>query len=210
MSGPRVKICGIVTAEAFDAACEAGADDIGFNFFPASPRYIAPAQAAALSARRPGGPRRFGLFVEPDRKQIEAVLAEVALDCLQIHGSAASIAALDLAIPVWRALGVAAERDFPAGEAAVVGYVVEAKPPPGATRPGGNAVVADWDLLSRFRPAKPWLLAGGLTPENVQEALRRTGAPGVDVASGVETAPGVKSPALIREFIRQAKQAAPL
>ena len=97
------------------------------------------------------------------------------------------------------------EEDFPGQDEIADGYVVEAKPPPGATRPGGNAVQADWELLSRFRPAKPWLLAGGLRPENVAEALRVTGAPGVDVSSGVETAPGRKSPELIRAFIEAAR-----
>jgi hypothetical protein len=107
--------------------------------------------------------------------------------------------------PVWRQLGVASAADFPAADERADGYVVEAKPPPGATRPGGNAVRADWALLATFRPAKPWLLAGGLNPGNVAEAIARTGAPGVDVSSGVETAPGVKSPELIRAFVRAAR-----
>ncbi len=202
-----VKICGINSAAAFDAAWEAGADYIGFVFFPPSPRYVTPAQAASLSARQAGGPLRVGLFVNPDEAQIETVLRAIRLDILQLHAIPELAAALRarFGLPVWRQLGVAAEEDFPAPGEEVDGYVVEAKPPPGATRPGGNAVRADWDLLARFRPDKPWLLAGGLTPENVAAALARTHAPGVDVSSGVEHAPGQKSPDLIRAFIHAAR-----
>ncbi|OYV33686.1 MAG: N-(5'-phosphoribosyl)anthranilate isomerase, partial [Acidocella sp. 20-61-6] len=181
MSARLVKICGINSADAFDAAAESGADYVGFVFCAASPRNVTPDQAAAISARQEGGPKRVGLFVNPGKSEIEAALAVVKLDILQIHGTAASIAALGLDMPVWQALGIATQADFPAPAQAIAGYVVEAKPPPGATRPGGNAVIADWELLSRFRPTKPWLLAGGLNPDNVQAALRQTGAPGADV-----------------------------
>jgi phosphoribosylanthranilate isomerase len=203
-----VKICGINSPAAFDAVVEGGADYIGFNFFPPSPRYVTPAEAAILSARHKGaGPLRMGLFVNPELDEIDAVLQKIALDILQIHGDPVRCAALRarFGLPVWRQLGVTTEADFPAPDEVVDGYLAEAKPPPGATRPGGNAVQADWPLLSRFRPAKPWLLAGGLRPDNVAEALRVTGAPGVDVASGVETAPGQKSPELISAFIKAAR-----
>jgi len=203
-----VKICGVNSEAAFDAAVEAGADYIGFVFFPPSPRYVTAAQAAALSARQAGGPARVGLFVDPKPAEIEAVLAQLRLDVLQVHAPAAEIAALKarFGLPVWQALGVQSAADFPAPGAAD-GYVVEARPPAGATRPGGNAVIADWNLLASFPKDKFWLLAGGLTPGNVAEALRRTGAPGADVSSGVETAPGVKSPERIKEFVRQGKEA---
>jgi phosphoribosylanthranilate isomerase len=205
-----VKICGVNSEAAFDAAAQAGAEYIGFVFFPPSPRYVTAAQAAALSARHPGGPARVGLFVDPKPAEIEAVLAHVPLDVLQVHAPAAEIAALKarFGLPVWQALGVESAADFPAPDSAADGFIVEAKPPAGATRPGGNAVMADWDLLAGFPKGKFWLLAGGLTPGNVAEALRRTGAPGADVSSGVESAPGVKSAAFIREFVKQVKEVA--
>ena len=199
-----VKICGINTPAAFDAAVEAGADYLGFNFFPPSPRYITPADAGALSARHEGAkPFRVGLFVDPGFDEIDAVLRDISLDILQIHANPSLVAALRdrFGRPVWRQLGVTTTAYFPDPKEYADGFIVEAKPPPGATRPGGNAVLADWPLLASFRPAKPWFLAGGLRPDNVAEALRATGAPGVDVSSGVETAPGQKSPDLIRQFI---------
>ncbi len=203
-----VKICGINSPEAFDAAVEAGADYIGFVFFPASPRFVTPVEAAVLSARQVGAkPLRVGLFVNPGFDEVEAVLREISLDVLQVHGSASLVAPLRdrFGRPVWRQLGVTTAEDFPGRDEFADGFLVEAKAPPGATRPGGNAVKADWPLLANFRPVKPWLLAGGLNPGNVAEGLRVTGAPGVDVSSGVEIAPGQKSPALIRAFIAAAR-----
>jgi phosphoribosylanthranilate isomerase len=203
MTPPRVKICGINSAASFDAVVEAGADFLGFVFFPPSPRFVTPAQAAALSARHTGGPKRVGLFVKPAAADIEAALSEVKLDILQIYAAPAEAAALkaQFGLPLWRSVGIFAPADFPDVAEPVEGYVAEAKPPPGATRPGGNAVQADWDLLAHWRPEKFWLLAGGLRPETVAAALRITGASGADVSSGVETAPGQKSPALIKAFV---------
>jgi phosphoribosylanthranilate isomerase len=203
-----VKICGINSTAAFDAAVEAGADFVGFVFFPASPRFVTPVEAAVLSGRSGAHqPLRVGLFVNPSFDEVETVLREISLDILQIHGGAPLIAALRdrFGRPVWRQLGVSTAEDFPGPHEIADGYVVEAKPPPGATRPGGNAVQADWKLLAQFRPPKPWLLAGGLKPDNVRQGLRITGAPGADVSSGVETAPGKKSPELIRQFIAAAR-----
>ena len=203
-----IKICGINSDAAFDAAVEAGADFVGFVFFPASPRFITPVEAAMFSARHKGAvPKRVGLFVNPSFDEVEATLREISLDILQVHANPTLVATLRdrFGRPVWRQLGVSTEADFPDAHEVADGFVVEAKPPAGATRPGGNAVQADWKLLATFRPAKPWLLAGGLRPDNVAEALRVTGAPGVDVSSGVETAPGQKSPELIRAFIAAAR-----
>jgi phosphoribosylanthranilate isomerase len=194
-----VKICGINSAAAFDATVAAGADYLGFVFFQRSPRYVTPAQAAGLTARHAGGPKRVGLFVNPTLADITAVLAEVELDILQINGSIPA----GLSRPVWRAFGAATAEDLPVAGESVAGYVAEAKPPPGASRPGGNATIADWALLSQWQAPKPWLLAGGLTPQNVGAALVQTRADGADVSSGVETAPGVKSPELIKKFIEE-------
>ncbi len=201
---PKVKICGVNAPAAFDAVVAAEADYLGFVFFPPSPRFVTAGQAAALSARARGGPQRVGLFVNPTLAEVAAVLAEIHLDVLQVHASADMAAELKqhFSIEVWRSLGVATEAEFPCPSEAVDGYVVEAKPPPGATRPGGNAVTADWGLLARWAAPRFWLLAGGLTPENVAGALAKTGAPGADVSSGVEIAPGIKSPELIARFVK--------
>ncbi|HEX2943877.1 MAG TPA: phosphoribosylanthranilate isomerase [Rhodopila sp.] len=206
-----VKICGINAPEAFDSALDAGADYLGFVFFPPSPRYITPDTAAALSRRTKGGPPRVGLFVNPTAEMIEQVLAGVRLDALQIYGVRNQLATLRarFGLPVWAAVGVSTHGDLPVTTLGADRLVLEAKPPAGATRPGGNATTFDWSILHGWTPPAPWLLAGGLTPENVAQAIRETGATAVDVSSGVESARGVKDPAMIRRFIAAAKEAAP-
>lgn len=201
-----VKICGINSPKAFDTAVDAGADWVGFAFFARSPRYVTPAQAAVLSARRVGGPLRVGLFVSPGMDDIADALAAMRLDALQLYG-AVDFAAVRarFGIPLWRAVGIAAVADLPADCGQADALLIEAKAPAGATRPGGNAVTFDWSLLRGWTAPCPWLLAGGLTAENVADAIRATGAPAVDVSSGVESAPGVKDPARIRAFIAAAR-----
>ncbi len=208
MLAPKVKICGINSPEAFDTAVDAGADWVGFVFFARSPRHVSAAEAAALSARRPGGPPRVGLFVAPDTTEIAAVLETVRLDALQVYGDAdfPTIRAR-FGLRLWRPVGIAARADLPADCRAADALLIEAKPPADATRPGGNAASFDWSLLRGWQAACPWLLAGGLTPDNVADAIRATGAPAVDVSSGVESAPGRKDPALIRAFIAAARGA---
>jgi phosphoribosylanthranilate isomerase len=210
MSKVRVKICGINDAAAFDAVVAAGADYVGLNFFPPSPRYVTPAQAAALSARHPAGPLRVGLFVDPTAEAIAAALDAVRLDALQLYGRM-DIAALRerFGLPVWRAIGVDAAADLPHDAGGADALLLEAKPPPAATRPGGNAARFDWSLLRHWTAPAPWVLAGGLTPDNVAEAIRMTGATTVDVSSGVERSRGVKDPALIRAFIANARGGLP-
>ena len=207
-----VKICGINDAAGFDAAAAAGADMVGFVFYPPSPRAVTPAQAAALSARRAGGPLRVGLFVDAEDALIEAVLAALLLGLLQLHGeeTPARCAALRARFgrPVMKAHGVATEADLKALDdyaPAVDRFLLDARPPPGATLPGGNAASFDWSLPAGRVIPRPWLLAGGLTPDNVAEALRVSGAPGVDVSSGVERARGVKDPALVAAFVAAAR-----
>jgi phosphoribosylanthranilate isomerase len=199
---PKVKICGINDPVAFDTAVEAGADWLGFVFFPPSPRYVTPEAAATLSARINGGPPRVGLFVEPDIATIARILETVRLDALQIYGDNVPEIA-ELGLPIWRAVGIANAADLPTRTADRL--VIEAKPPAGANRPGGNATTFDWSMLNGWRAPAPWILAGGLTPENVAAAIRETGADAVDVSSGVESSKGVKNPALIRAFIAAAK-----
>ncbi len=205
----QVKICGVNSEAAFDAAALGGADYIGFVFFERSPRFVTPARAAELAARQTSGPeqasrpRRVGLFVEPAAADIRETLGIVALDVLQIYGSSALCRQIrsEFKIKTWRAVGIGTAADLPMDAQGLDGFVVEARPPAGASRPGGNALAMDWGLLTGWQAPSPWLLGGGLNPANVAEAIIRSGAPGVDVSSGVETAPGVKSPALIAAFI---------
>ena len=208
-----VKICGIKDADSLRAAAEAGADLVGFVFFPASPRAVTPAEAAALSATVTGGPLRVGLFVDPTDEGLAATLAAIPLDILQLHGEetperCAAIRAR-FGRPVMKALGIASPADLDALEAyapSVDRFLLDAKAPPGAPLPGGNAAPFDWTLTAGRAIPRPWLLAGGLTPDNVAEAIRVSGAPGVDVSSGVEKARGVKDPARIAAFVRAARQ----
>lgn len=202
----RVKICGVNDPVALQTAAAAGADWIGFVFFPPSPRFVTPAQAAALSALRPGGPAQVGLFVDPTDADVAAALDAVALDVLQVYAEMHRAAALRARFgrPVWRAVGIGSAADLPHEAEGVDGFLLDAKPPTGATRPGGNAQRFDWSMLRGWTSPLPWLLAGGLTPDNVRQAVTKSDAPAVDVSSGVERSRGVKDPALIRAFIEAA------
>jgi phosphoribosylanthranilate isomerase len=204
-----VKICGINDPVGFDTAVEAGADWIGFNFFPPSPRFVTPSQAAALSVRASGGPLRVGLIVAPTDAALTEILGALPLDILQIYASAerARDVREKFGVLVWHAVGVATAADLPAAAQGVDGFVIESKPPPGATRPGGNAVAIDWTITAGWIAPKPWILAGGLTPDNVGAAIAASGARAVDVASGIERERGQKDPELIRAFVARAKGA---
>ena len=203
----RIKICGINSSEALDAAVDAGADYVGFVFFPRSPRAVTPAQAAALSGGRPGGPARVGLFVDPTDDDVAAALAKIALDVLQIYGAPGRAAALRarFGVAAWAAVGVGSASDLLATAPGVDGLLIEAKAPPDAAQPGGNARLFDWSILRGWNAPMPWMLAGGLTPDNVADAIRISGALAVDVSSGVERSRGVKDPALIRAFVGNAR-----
>jgi len=202
----KVKICGLNDASGLNAAVAAGADWVGYNFFERSPRFVTPAQAAAFSKPVHGGPKRVGLFVNPTDAAIADTLDIFELDVLQIYAPASRVAEIRrrFGLPVWRAVHVATMADLPP-EASEDGFVIEPRPPIGATRPGGNAVSLDWSMLAGWPAPRPWLLAGGLRPDNVGEAIRASGTTAVDVSSGVESAPGVKSPEMICEFIRLAR-----
>lgn len=209
--GAVAKICGLTRPEDVDAAAEAGARYAGLVFFPRSPRHVPTPTAAVLAARVPVGMARVGLFVDPDDALLDSVLAEVPLDIVQLHGHETPdrVAAVKArtGLPVMKAVGVASATDLDAiwdyGLAADL-LLIDAKPAPGAALPGGNGIAFDWRLLVGRRFLKPWMLAGGLTPGNVAEAIRLTGAQAVDVSSGVERAPGIKDPALIRAFVAAA------
>ncbi|MFC3568561.1 phosphoribosylanthranilate isomerase [Paracoccus simplex] len=206
-----VKICGLTEAAGLAAAVEAGARYVGFVFFPKSPRHVSPEAAAELAAQVPLGVAKVGLFVDPDDAALDAVLARVPLDLIQLHGAETPARVAEVkarsGLPVMKAVGLAEPQDLDAlwdyGLVADM-LLIDAKPPRDAVLPGGNGLAFDWRLLAGRQILKPWLLAGGLTPENVAEALRLTRAPGVDVSSGVESAPGVKDPERIRRFIARA------
>ena len=208
----RVKICGINTREA--AAAAADADFIGLVFYPPSPRALGFDAAAAIAATAPPKPRRVGLFVDADDETIGRAIAAAALDLLQLHGreSPARAAALKARFgkPVIKAIPVAAAADLAAATPYLgkVDYLLfDAKPParPDAL-PGGNAEAFDWRLLAGRSWPVPWLVSGGLTPENVAEAVRVSGAAAVDVSSGVEDRPGRKNPARIAAFLAAARR----
>lgn len=206
-----VKICGLNAPDAVAAAVDGGARLVGFVFFPASPRAVTPACAGALAAAVPAGIVKVGLVVDADDAALEAIVAGAALDMLQLHGheTPQRVAAVRarFALPVMKAVPIAAEADVAAAHAyedIADRLMFDARPPKGATRPGGNALAFDWELLAGRRWALPWILAGGLDAGNVAEAVRTSGAPAVDVSSGVEDAPGVKSPEKIRAFLQVA------
>lgn len=206
----RVKICGLTTPEGVAEAVSAGAAYLGFVAFPPSPRSVSIAEVRALALAAPPGLMRVALTVDADDALIDA-LGAAGIDMHQLHGheSPARVAEVKArsGLPVMKAVGIRDAADLAALDlyAQVADQIlVDAKPPPGATRPGGNALAFDWRLLAGRRWPVPWMLAGGLTPDNVAEAVRLTGARQVDVSSGVESAPGVKDPARMRAFIAAA------
>lgn len=213
MTPPRVKICGLNDAAAVDAAVEAGADYLGFILFPRSPRHVAPAEAGRLAARK-GGAKSVAVMVDPTEPELAAVLTAMRPDIIQLHGGESPERCLDARSyameGVWKALGVSTEADLDRASryrGHVDGFVFDAKPPKDADRPGGLGAAWDYAILNGFDAGAPWLLAGGLTVEAVADAITLSGARGVDVVSGTESAPGVKDPGLIRAFIAAAKGA---
>lgn len=207
-----VKICGLTEDEGLDAAIDAGADFLGLVFFPRSPRFITPADAGELFQYLPEEMKVVGLFVDPSFADIEQVLNSVRLDMIQLHGSESPERIEEIrqefGHPVMKAIPVSSAADLDAAHdlAEVSDWLLfDAKPPKDADRPGGNALSFDWSLLQGRTWPCPWMLAGGLTPDNVAEAIRMSGALAVDVSSGVESAPGIKNPDLIARFIAAAK-----
>lgn len=202
-----IKICGINEPRGLIAAARGGARYAGFVFYPPSPRVVSLAQAQELARQTPPGMQRTGLFVDPDNQTLEQILRQVPLDLLQLHGHetprrVAEIAALTN-LPVMKAIHIAAAEDFAAIDVyapLVRQFLFDARPPSQAALPGGNAHAFDWRLLAGRSFPRPWILAGGLTPDNVAEAVRISGAAMVDVSSGVEDSPGVKNPDKIAAF----------
>ena len=207
-----VKICGLTTPEHVTAAVEAGATYVGFVFFPPSPRCVSPENAAELAALVPAGVCKVALTVNATDTDLEDILRAAPIDMLQLHGSETPERVEQVksrfGLPVMKAVGVADATDLPKIDTynrAADQLLIDAKPPKNATLPGGNGLTFDWRLIAGRRWPIPWMLAGGLTPDNVAQAKRLTGATQLDVSSGVESAPGVKDPALVRAFIQAAQ-----
>ena len=209
-----IKICGLSTPETLEAALDAGADMVGFVFFPPSPRNIDFARAMALAGIVGNRAAKVALSVDADDSLLDAVTQSLRPDILQLHGKETPTRVVEIArrygLPVMKALGLSGPADFevlPAYEAVADRILFDAKPPRDASRPGGNGAAFDWTLLAGRSFARPWMLSGGLTVENVAEAVRITGAPGIDVSSGVEVRPGVKDAGLIETFVARARAA---
>ncbi len=207
----RVKICGIRDPEVLETAIGGGAAAIGFVFAPGSPREISPGEAARLAPHAPPAVLRVGLFVDADDEVIGRAAAAARLDALQLHGRETPERAAEIrrrfGLEVWKALPVSEPEDVSAAfafEGAADRLLFDSRPPAGARLPGGNALAFDWSLLDAPLPGLPWLLSGGLTAGNLEEAARISGARAVDVSSGVERSRGVKDPALVRAFLETA------
>lgn len=210
----NVKICGLRDHAGVDAALQAGARYIGFVFFEKSPRNIRAEHAAQLGAKIPSGVCKTALVVNASDNDLDQLVKSVPIDMLQLHGTESTkrVQAIKAryGLPVMKAIGIADENDLDA----IAQYshvadqlLIDAKAPKNTTRPGGNGLAFDWRLLAGRRWALPWMLAGGLTSENVVQAIMRTGATQVDVSSGVEDNAGVKSPQKIANFITRALSA---
>ncbi len=207
----RVKICGVTTTDSLKAAVDAGAAYIGFNFFKKSPRYLDLSSVADLAQEVPAGVCKVGLWVNPTDEELDAMLAVVAIDMIQLHGSESVERVAEIkeayGLPVMKVIGVSGADDIAQindYEQVADQILLDAKPPKDAVLPGGNGLAFDWNLIAKRRFAVPWMLAGGLVPDNVAEAVRLTGAQQVDVSSGVEVSVGVKDKQLITDFIRAA------
>jgi phosphoribosylanthranilate isomerase len=202
------KICGIKDAVALDAAMSGGARWVGFVFYPPSPRHVTPERAAPLAQHAAGRVAQVGMFVDPSDADVEMTLDKVKLDFLQLHGceTPQRVAVLKerFNLPVMKAIGVASESDIAAAEAyePIADWLLFDAKPSGGALPGGSGAAFDWRLLSGRNFRRPWLLSGGLDAENVQEAISTTGAPAVDVSSGVESARGIKDPGRIAQFLK--------
>ena len=208
----KIKICGLKSTAHVQAATAAGAGYVGFVFFAKSPRNITQTAAALLAQQVPPGIAKVALSVNASDTELDAIVEAVPLDMLQLHGAETpdrvDAVRARYGLPVMKAVGVATEDDLPLlddyGRAADQ-LLVDAKPAPGAELPGGNGLAFDWRLIAGRRWPVPWMLAGGLSAQNVAEAIRLTGARQVDVSSGVESTPGIKDAAMIAAFIDAAR-----
>ncbi len=213
MTNPvSVKICGLATVNDVRACADAGANYMGLVFFEKSPRNIIIPAARELALAAPLGLAKVALVVNPSDAELDAITATVPLDMLQLHGRETPERVAEVkaryGLPVMKAVGIADGDDLPKLESyfgVADQILVDAKPPKGGELPGGNGLSFDWRLIAGRRWPCPWMLAGGLTPENVAEAVKMTGAKQVDVSSGVEDAPGQKNAELIQKFVQSSR-----
>ena len=213
MTNPvSVKICGLATVDDVRACADAGANYMGLVFFEKSSRNIIIPAARELALAAPLGLAKVALVVNPSDAELDAITATVPLDMLQLHGRETPERVAEVkaryGLPVMKAVGIADGDDLPKLESyfgVADQILVDAKPPKGGELPGGNGLSFDWRLIAGRRWPCPWMLAGGLTPENVAEAVKMTGAKQVDVSSGVEDAPGQKNAELIQKFVQSSR-----
>lgn len=210
-----VKVCGLRTPDTIDAAIGAGADMLGFVFFPKSPRHVACTDALLLARHIGDRAYKVALTVDASDGELDAIVEALAPDLLQLHGAEEPRRVAEVRtryrLPVMKAIGVATRDDVKQIEAyrfAADRILFDAKPAPGAALPGGNGVPFDWQILAGIDIGKPYMVSGGLDATNVGKAVLTTGAPGVDVSSGVERAPGDKDPARIAAFVKATRAAA--
>ncbi len=210
-SGTKVKICGISTPETLTVALENGADFIGLVFYPPSPRHVELEVARYLANFVPKHVQTIGLFVNPDNETLKQTLCAVPLDMIQLHGNETPERIDEIKakfnLPIIKAISIATALDLELAkqyEDIAEWLLFDAK---GDKLPGGNGISFDWSILKEYDGAKPWMLAGGLTPQNVTQALNILSPNAVDVSSGVENAPGQKDPAKIYSFLRAVKKA---
>ena len=207
-----VKICGLSTRVTLDVALGAGADMVGFVFFPPSPRHLSLETARELGRQARGRAAKVALTVDADDATLANIIETLQPDLLQLHGKETTARLRDIkarfGLPVMKVIAVETSADLAVlpGFAGVADRILfDARPPKGATRPGGLGAVFDWQLLSKLELKLPYMVSGGLTADNVAEAVRVTRAGGVDVSSGVERSPGHKDPEMILRFIRAAR-----
>ncbi len=209
-----IKICGLKTDAALAAAIAGGATHVGFIFFPKSPRNIAPTEAGRLRKAVAGKAKTVAVTVDADNTFLDTIVAEIQPDMLQLHGSEMPERLADLKaryrLPIMKAISVREPADL----AAIAPYrgvadrfLFDAKPPKGSELPGGNGVSFDWTILARLDPDLNYMLSGGLNAANIGEAMRLANPPGLDISSGVESAPGVKDTALIEQFFKAVRAA---
>ena len=213
IQGPtRVKICGLTSPEAIKGAAQAGATYGGLVFYEKSPRHLSLAKAREVALAAPPGFAKVALVVNPQDAFLEEMLSQVPIDILQLHGAEQPQRVQQIkqstGLPIMKALGIATAQDLHEIDryAEICDQLlIDAKPAPGAKLPGGNGLAFDWQLLENHTWKIPWMLAGGLTPDNVAQAIRVTRARQIDVSSGVESAPGLKDIDKMRNFVAQAR-----